>query len=123
MVTRHVNLAAVLALGLLEAEAESCIAVDLDGTLEKYPRWMGEKHIGEPIPALVARVRRWVGRGKKVKIFSARADSAEARETIKKWLKKHELPDLEVTNVKSPDMTEFWDDRAVKVQKNTGKLP
>ena len=97
--------------------------VDLDGTLAKHlPGKYNPAKIGNPIPKMVARVRRWVSHGKKVKLFTARADDEKAVIAIKKWLKDNELPDLEITNVKSPDMTEFWDDKAVAVEKNTGKI-
>lgn len=108
---------------LLEGdEAEEWIGVDLDGTLAKYSGWKGATKIGEPIPAMVKRIRRWVGHGKKVKVFTARADDEKSVNAIKKWLKDHELPDLEVTNLKDQHMTELWDDRAVAVEKNTGKI-
>jgi len=71
---------------------------------------------------MVRRVRRWVSHGKKVKIFTARADDEKSVNAIKKWLKDNDLPDLEITNLKDQHLTELWDDRAVSVQKNTGKL-
>jgi hypothetical protein len=119
--SRHINEAAILAISLLDDEDEGWIGVDLDGTLAKHTGWKGITHIGDPIPAMVARVRRWVGRGKKVKIFTARADDEKGVNAIKAWLKKHELPDLEVTNLKDQKMIEFWDDKAVQVRKNTGQ--
>lgn len=102
--------------------SEEWIGVDLDGTLAKYNGWKGATKIGEPIPKMVSRVRRWVGHGKKVKIFTARADDERSVNAIKKWLKTHELPDLEVTNLKDEHMTKLWDDRAVSVEKNTGEV-
>ena len=108
---------------LLEADdADEWIGVDFDGTLAKYNGWKGATKLGEPIPKMVARIRRWVGHGKKVKIFTARADDERSVNAIKKWLKDNELPDLEVTNLKDEHMTELWDDRAVAVQKNTGEV-
>ena len=118
---RTIKEAAILALQLLEKEEEGWIGVDLDGTLAKYTGWKGLTHIGEPIPKMVARVRRWVGRGKRVKIFTARADDEKSVNAIKKWLKKNEMPDLEVTNLKDAACIEFWDDKAVAVEKNTGE--
>lgn len=118
---RHIIHAAILAQSLLENEEDGWIGVDLDGTLAKYTKYKGATHIGDPIPAMAARVRRWVGRGKKVKIFTARADDEKSVNAIKKWLKKHDLPDLEVTNLKDKNMIELWDDRAVQVKKNTGE--
>lgn len=119
---RTVSEAALLALKLLEKDEEGWISVDLDGTLAKYNGYKGATHIGEPVPAMAARVRRWVGRGKRVKIFTARADDEKSVNAIKKWLKDNELPDLEITNLKDKDCIEFWDDRAVAVEKNTGKI-
>ena len=107
---------------LLEDE-DGWIGVDLDGTLAKHlPGKYRPTKIGDPIPKMVARIRRWVGHGKKVKIFTARADDEIAVNAIKKWLKDNELPDLEVTNLKDKGMSEFWDDRAVGVKKNTGEV-
>ncbi len=107
---------------LLEDEDE-WIGVDLDGTLAKHlSGTYRPTKIGDPVPKMVARVRRWVGHGKKVKIFTARADDEVAVNAIKKWLKDNEMPDLEITNLKDKGMTEFWDDRAVGVQKNTGEV-
>jgi hypothetical protein len=110
-------------LTLLESEPdEEWIGVDLDGTLAKDNGWKGATKIGAPIPKMVARIRRWVGHGKKVKIFTARADDERSVNAIKKWLKDNELPDLEVTNLKDQHMKELWDDRAVEVERNTGEV-
>jgi len=105
-----------------EDNPNAWIAVDLDGTLARYDGWKGSTHIGSPVPAMVARLRRWVGHGKKVKIFTARADDEKSVNAIKKWLKDNELPDLEITNIKDKDCVKFYDDRAVHVKKNTGKI-
>jgi len=97
------------------------IGVDLDGTLAVHTSWKGDDHIGEPIPAMMERVQKWIKQGKTVKIFTARANNPKAIPYVKKWLKKHGLGQLEVTNIKDQGMIELWDDRAVRVEKNTGK--
>lgn len=97
------------------------IAVDLDGTLARDGAWQGIEHIGEPIPEMMKRVKDWLDSGITVKIFTARASQPETIPYIKEWLKKHGLPDLEVTNCKDMDMIELWDDRAIQVIPNTGK--
>ena len=79
---RFVNEATILADMLLEQE-EGYIAVDLDGTLARYTKWKGATHIGTPIPRMVRRVRRWVSHGKKVKLFTARADDEKSVNAIK----------------------------------------
>ena len=43
------------------------IGVDLDGTLAYYDYWRGPEHIGEPIPAMLERVQRWLAEGKDVR--------------------------------------------------------
>jgi len=104
------------------------IGVDLDGTLAFYDGWKGIDDIGEPIPAMVHRVREWLARGIKVKVFTARiaVSNQVQRElailAIKTWTKAHLGASLEVTNVKDLDMVELWDDRAVQVEANTGRL-
>lgn len=107
---------------LLEDEEEGWIGVDFDGTLAKHTSYKGPTKLGEPVPKMVARVRRWVGHGKRVKIFTARADDEKSVNAIKKWLKDNELPDLEITNLKDKEMIEFWDDKAVAVKRNTGEV-
>lgn len=108
------------------------IGVDLDGTLAHYTGWKGASHIGEPIPAMVDRVKEWLADGKEVRIFTARVssdgtfqrnmDAAEARSAIYQWCLKHLGRALPVTNVKDWQMTELWDDRAITVEQNTGRV-
>jgi hypothetical protein len=98
------------------------IGVDLDGTLAEYHGWKGMENIGAPVPRMMERVKEWLANGTTVKIFTARACIPEQIPPIKEWLKKHGLPDLEVTNVKDFGMVCLWDDRAVSVIPNTGRV-
>ncbi len=98
------------------------ILVDLDGTLARYTGWQGPDHIGEPIPLMQERVMKWIAAGKTVKIFTARASAPEQIPVVKEWLLKHGFGDLDVSNVKGFDAVEIWDDRAVTVEKNTGRI-
>lgn len=97
------------------------IAVDLDGTLAKYDYWRGVEHIGEPVPAMAKRIKDWLNNGVKVVIFTARASTPEAIPYIQAWTKKHFGVVLPVTNAKTFDIVELWDDRAVQVIPNTGR--
>ena len=102
---------------------EKEIGVDLDGTLAYYDGFKGHDHIGKPIPKMMDRVKRWLKQGKKVCIFTARADSGKKGiDPVKKWLKDNGLPDLKVTNVKTPNIIKIWDDRAVHVKRNSGEI-
>ena len=95
------------------------IGVDLDGTLAEYHGWDGG-NIGEPVPVMVGRVKGWLAQGKRVKIFTARANEPELIPPVQDWLEKHGLPRLEVTATKDFKMIELWDDRCVPVLPNTG---
>lgn len=106
------------------------IGVDLDGTLAHYDKWRGASHVGEPIPAMVRRVRSWRQMGIEVRIFTARISPASchlndnSREDtelpIQRWCLKHLGEVLPVTHEKDMAMIELWDDRAVQVIPNTG---
>lgn len=102
------------------------IAVDLDGTLAHYDGWKGADHIGAPIPAMLERVLAWLSDGRDVRIFTARVSDPAGLEAIvaaiDAWCEKHVGQKMPVTNVKDFGMIELWDDRAVSVETNTGRL-
>jgi hypothetical protein len=100
------------------------IGCDLDGTLAHYDHWRGVSHIGQPVPAMIERVKRWLSEGKDVRIFTARVTPPQelsARRYIEAWCEKHIGQILPITNVKDYGLLELWDDRAVQVEKNTGR--
>ena len=96
------------------------IAVDLDGTLA-IDEHKGVENIGEPIPQMMNRVKKWISEGKEVKIFTARCSDPEQLAPVQAWLDKHGIGELEITNVKDYRMIELWDDRAIQVIHNTGQ--
>lgn len=114
------------------------IGVDLDGTLANYGGWQGPDHIGAPIMPMVERVQEWLYQGQTVKIFTARvaatlrqtdagnSDSVEFAEQqiklIQAWCLKYIGQALEVTATKDFGMIALYDDRAVQVEMNTGKI-
>lgn len=108
------------------------ILVDLDGTLASYEKWDGT--IGAPVPLMVQRVKSWLSAGYLVRIFTARVaalhlddasseeitEAADQYERVREWVREHVGCYLPVTAVKTFDVVEVWDDRAVRVTKNTG---
>lgn len=121
------------------------VGVDLDGTLAHYDGWVSANHIGEPIPAMLSLVKRWLSEGIDVRIFTARvfypqvddvdtvfgdgqayyARRVEARQSehaIEEWCRKHIGQELPVTCTKDYNMVELYDDRAVQVLTNTGRI-
>ena len=98
------------------------IAVDLDGVLAISVGWSGYEYIGDPIPQMINRVKKWLRQGRTVKIFSARVEAGPvAIKTIQAWCVKHGLGSLAVTNIKDSGCVEIWDDLSVRVLENTGK--
>lgn len=107
-----------------DTPSKTVIAVDLDGTLA---HWDPEEEydptkIGKPVPAMVERVKDWIAQGNEVVIFTARVGDSGAFPHIHAWLRKQGLPELKITNKKSREIAEIWDDRAVAVERNTGKV-
>lgn len=104
------------------------IGVDLDGTLAKYDGWRGLDHVGEPVPAMLLRVRRWLAVGQEVRIFTARVGDGQdattiqvARAAIALWCLEQFGQVLPITATKDFSMVALWDDRCVQVETNTGK--
>ena len=107
------------------AEGEPWTGVDMDGTLAQYDGFKGVDRIGPPITAMVDRVKRMLAKGKQVRIFTARISADEtgkARSAIEAWSKRYLGVALPITDVKDAHMEELWDDRAVQVEANTGKI-
>jgi hypothetical protein len=107
-----------------DVEHKDTIAVDLDGTLAHWdPKdEYDPTKIGKPIKPMVERVKRWIAQGHKVIIFTARAGESGSFPHIHAWLRAQGIPDLQVTNKKGKEIGEIWDDRAIAVERNTGKV-
>jgi hypothetical protein len=108
------------------------IGVDLDKTLAKYEQGdidrCGPYFIGSPIMPMVARVKHMLAMGKTVKIFTARVSIGTPSEiacieaVIQEWCREFIGKILEVTCVKDIGCMQIWDDRAISVEPNTGKI-
>lgn len=111
------------------------IAVDLDSTLAVYPHSF--PGIGPPIAPMVTRVKALLAEGYEVRIFTARVaesglsngeqvDNAdfvtEQRALIDAWSEEHIGQRLVATATKDFQMICQFDDRAVQVEANTGRL-
>lgn len=105
------------------------IGVDLDGTLAEYTTWKGPDIIGEPIMPMVDKIKSIINTGITVKVFTARVASCVseeerliAKKAIANWTKLHLGTALEATSEKDWNMIEYYDDRAIQVEYNTGKI-
>ena len=110
------------------------IAVDFDGTLATFGcNWPEDyRATGQPIPTMVERVKQWIADGEDVRIFTARMDCyhplygqldpEQVLTPLREWMIKHIGVMLPVTNVKDYWCKALYDDRAVQVEKDTGRL-
>ena len=110
------------------------LCVDLDGTLAHFDHWRGPGHIGDPVPAMLARVKAWRAAGLEVRIFTSRVSygDRETRErdheveasyaAIDQWSLKHLGEALPITCEKSFECVAIYDDRAFRVEENTGRV-
>ena len=101
------------------------IALDFDGTLVSQDEEGGPTHIGAPVHHVLAAVNQALSDGAEVSIFTSRVDPDDpdaeaARAAIEAWTYEHLGIVLPVTAIKHRRFTEFWDDKAVPVQR-TGK--
>ncbi len=97
------------------------IGVDFDGTLRK-------DESDQPVVEMVSRIKAWLKRGIEVRILTARVamanpalHRAQMRSEVEAWCEKHIGIALPVTSEKDYHMRELWDDRAITVEKNTGR--
>jgi hypothetical protein len=100
------------------AEGKGWIGVDFDGTLAHYDYYRGDDHTGAPVEEMVKRVRKWLRDGKDVRLFTAR----KPHPALRRWMRDHLGAVLPITNRKDPGMQLLIDDRAIGVERNTGKL-
>lgn len=105
------------------------IGFDLDGTLAVYGGFISLEHIGEPIPAMVGVLKKHLAEGVEVRIVTARvgndrspAERRTSRFHIEKWCQTHIGIILPVTCEKDFEMWALYDDRAIAVEKNTGRI-
>ena len=107
--------------------SKAWVGVDLDGTLAEYYFWKGPGHIGDPIPAMVEHVRGLIDSGHEVKIFTARVSRGnpgyvEAQKAIFHWTKEVFGRPLDATAEKDMNCIAIYDDRAFRVETNTGRI-
>jgi hypothetical protein len=101
---------------------------DLDGTLAKHEPGQGVGRVGEPVLLMVAELRRHLMAGHECRIMTARVscrnerEVAQQTEIIHAWLEAQGLPRLRVTCCKDYAMVALYDDRAIQVVPNDGRV-
>jgi hypothetical protein len=116
----------------MKASDQNMVGVDLDRTLAKFKEQNWDEYkpgqIGEPIPLMVERVRKHMDQGDEIVIITARVhpwkgdEAEEARKSIQEWCMNIFGQAFEVTCMKHPRMHTIYDDRAVTVEPNTGRI-
>lgn len=110
--------------------AKPWIGTDLDGTLavDVPGEPFDPKKIGAPILPHVARIKQHIADGIEVRIVTARYAEPDAHKrraiviAIQKWCLEHIGTMLKVTNQKDYGMMFLYDDRAVAMERNTGRI-
>lgn len=101
------------------------VGFDLDGTLAVYDGWKGIDHIGKPIAPVVAYANSLRAEGIEIRIVTARCQEGDvAFGPIVKWCEEVFGKDcnIGITDRKDFNMVALVDDRAITVEKNTGKF-
>ena len=110
------------------------IACDLDSTLAYYESKWRAKKIGHVLEPMKQNILRWLDKGYKVTIFTARVEGLYGRDINQKlealeqirmisdWLEQNGLPRLPITAIKLKSFTHFIDDKAFHVELNTGLI-
>lgn len=102
---------------------------DLDGTLALHEEAASIDEVGAPIHEMVNQAKLLLDLGETVKIVTARVclmngehEAQHQRTMIQNWCAEHIGQELEVTNEKDFGMIALYDDRAISVDRNTGRL-
>jgi len=102
--------------------------VDLDKTLAQDDGLIAPDVIGEPVPLMVERVRRWLAKGDRVDMFTARVHPSHGPEeveiasrAIKEWFVGLFGVEPIVTCQKDPAWEDIWDDKTIQIIPNTGE--
>lgn len=106
------------------------IGFDLDGTTAVHhgSGKFDPRVIGEPVPAIIALIKKYLAEGYEVRIFTARMSDErpsvrfEIAYAIRQWTLKHVGTALEATCQKDYACIRIYDDRAVQVECNTGRI-
>lgn len=96
------------------------IAFDLDGTLVRTDGWV--EAIGRPIPEVFNLMKEYREAGYPVRVLTARGGDPEQVALVKEWLRENGMDDVQVQNFKDYGMLALYDDRAINVGCNTGKI-
>lgn len=106
------------------------VGVDLDGTLA-HDQFGSIDEIGKPVKQMVELVKDLLRKGHHVKIFTARANPVsydhpdelkQVIAAIETWTLQHIGEVLEVTCSKDYAMIALFDDRAWRVERNSGRV-
>lgn len=108
------------------------VAFDLDGTLAAHLKGGGVASVGAPILPMLELLKRRLAQGYEVRIVTARIMlgpgyqrklwNSKQTKLIHTFLAEHDIPPLSVQCHKCFSMLCIYDDRAVAVEKGTGKL-
>ena len=91
---------------------KTIVAIDFDGVIHKAGTGYGNGDVyDEPMPGAIYTINKLIGQGWEPYVLTARPP--EQWPKVHAWLKKHNFPELEVTNVKRGARF-YIDNRAIR---------
>lgn len=86
------------------------VAIDFDGVIHQNDMgWCDGDIYGNPVKGSLESINKLIKKGFIPVVFTARTEM----EPVRTWLKFHNFPELEVTNIKPPAIS-YIDDRGVR---------
>ena len=105
------------------------IGFDLDGTLAHHGEGEWDGGVGRPIKPMIDILKNYIAEGVECRIVTARVASCHPEQErydqtviVREWIKEQVGRELPVTSEKDFEMVVLYDDRAIQVEKNTGRL-
>lgn len=108
-----------------ELEPGAWVGIDFDGTwssTDNPGHFEPPYPLGRAVPQMTYKVRIMMKAGIRVRLFTARAGSPEAVERLRDWMRREIGEVLEVTDKKDYNLLRFYDDRALQVIPNLGRV-
>ena len=86
------------------------ICIDLDGTIADYSKgWLGDEHIGEPLPGVKEALEKLKDKGYKITIWTVR----RRKDLVLDYLNQNKIPFDEINKNGKPAAKVYIDDRAL----------
>lgn len=113
------------------------MGVDFDGTLHDRSTAVDLNNLGKPVPEMLSLVKQWLAEGMQVRLLTARVADVQKNmpegmtiedfkshqiKILNEWCLQYIGQILPITCSKDAYMYRLYDDRAVAIERNTGRI-